>query len=69
MGSYFARTPELGKVTDAEVADLVRPVLGGRTREVIEVYRQNRPGITPYELLVAITSEDRRLLSMRIAEQ
>ena len=69
MGTFLARTPAIASVTDPEVADLVRPVLGDRTREVMEVYRQNRPGLTPYEMLVAITSEDRRLLSMQIAEQ
>ncbi|TAJ17960.1 MAG: carboxylesterase/lipase family protein [Dehalococcoidia bacterium] len=69
MGTYLVRTPALAEVTEAAVADLVRPVLGARTAEVMAVYQQNRPGITPYELLVAITSEDRRLLSMHIAEQ
>ena len=63
------RTPALADVTEPEVADLVRPVLGARSAEVMAVYQQNRPGITPYELLVAITSEDRRLLSMQTAEQ
>jgi len=61
--------PEVAGVTDEGVADIVRPVLGARTSEVMAVYRQNRPDITPYQLLVAIASEDRRLLSMQIAEQ
>ncbi len=69
MGTYLVRMPEMASVTEEGVGDIVRPVLGERTAEVMAVYRQNRPGITPYQLLVAIASEDRRLLSMQIAEQ
>ncbi len=69
MATFLARRPEWANVDEAGLVEAVRPVLNERTEDIIEVTRKNRPGSTPYDLLVAITSEDRRQLSLEIAER
>ncbi len=68
MGTYLARVPGMDRIEMPAVIETVRPVLGARTNEVVELYQRNRPGATPYDILVALTTEDRRLLSTRLAE-
>jgi para-nitrobenzyl esterase len=52
-----------------QLLNRLRPVLGDRTEEVVAVYQRNRPDATPWDLLVGISSEDRRMLSIDLAEQ
>jgi len=70
MGSFLARTPDTwANVDEATVLETVRPVLGEHTERIYEATRKNRPEATPYDLLVALTSEDRRQLSLQVAER
>ncbi|MQA01111.1 MAG: carboxylesterase family protein [Dehalococcoidia bacterium] len=69
MATFLARKPEWAEIDEQGLVDNVRRVLGDRTEEVIEVTRKNRPGSTPYDLLVALASEDRRQLSLQVAER
>ena len=68
MGTFLARVPTMAGVQMPAVIDAVRPVIGARAQEVVDLYARNRPGASPYDLLVALASEDRRLLSIRLAE-
>ena len=70
MATFLARgSDDWTHIDDAGVIEAVRPVLGDRAEEVIAVTRRNRPGSMPYDILVALTSEDRRQLSLQIAER
>ena len=70
MGTFMARLPdEYANIDEARLLEEARPVLGDRAEAVIEVTRKNRPGSTPYDLLVALASEDRRQLSLQVAER
>jgi para-nitrobenzyl esterase len=44
-------------------------VMAERLDDVIAVYRRTRPGITPSELLIAITTDQMRVASIRLAER
>ena len=66
---FLAYEGGIDAIDEAQVVKRLRGVLGNRTEEVISVYRKNRQGETSYDLLSAISSEDRRLLSIETAEQ
>ena len=68
MGTFLARLPKMEAIGDRELAENVSRVLGERTTSVLQVYRDNRPDANAYELLVALASEDRRLLSIETAQ-
>jgi len=69
MSIFYARMENAGQLTERQLAERLTPMFGDKTARVIEVHRKNRPEETPWDLFVAITSEDRRLLSIRTAEQ
>ena len=54
---FFMRgTPNLFSLDDAGLQKALEPSLGEKTAHVIEVYRKNRPGASPTDLYVAITT-------------
>lgn len=69
MGTFLARNPAWANLDEADLIEATRPVLKDRTEEVIAITRENRPGSTPYDILGAFASEDRRQLSLQIAER
>jgi para-nitrobenzyl esterase len=68
MALFLAREPGAGHLEEAALVDRLRRVFGDRTEHVIDAHRRARPEETPWDLLVSITSEDRRLLSIETAE-
>jgi para-nitrobenzyl esterase len=66
---FLVREPNAGTLTHEGLIQRLRPVLGERTEEIVRVYRRERPDASPWDLLVGISSEDRRLLSIDLAEQ
>ncbi|MCK9495624.1 MAG: carboxylesterase family protein [Dehalococcoidia bacterium] len=69
MAWTLAGAPNAGTLAEEELVGRLRRVFGDRTETVIDAHRRNHPQLTPWELLVSITSEDRRLLSIEVAEE
>jgi para-nitrobenzyl esterase len=66
---FLAHQPGIGDIDEEQLVQRIRGVFGNRAEEVLNVHRRNRPEETPFDLLAAISSEDRRLLSIEIAEE
>jgi para-nitrobenzyl esterase len=66
---YLATDPQQHNLTEYQLSERLIPSLGDRTENIINVYKRTRPNATPWELLVGITSEGFRLLSIQIAER
>jgi para-nitrobenzyl esterase len=69
MAIFYANEKNAGRIDEQELLKRLRPVFGDRTESVVEIHRRNRPQETPWDLLVSISSEDRRLLSIETAER
>ncbi len=69
MALFYAGEENAGNITEEKLIERLQPVLGERTQAVIDIHRRNRPQETPWDLLVSIASEDRRLLSIETAER
>ena len=69
MSIFYARRENAGELSEMQLVEQLRPMFGDRTEEVIDVHRRNRPEETPWDLMISISSEDRRLLSIETAEQ
>jgi|TARA_Y100000310_G_scaffold340973_1_gene438587 para-nitrobenzyl esterase len=69
MALFYAREENAGNMTEEHLTERLQPVLGEKTQEIIGIHRRNRPRETPWDLLVSISSEDRRLLSIETAER
>jgi para-nitrobenzyl esterase len=72
------KDPQFGKYDEAAmrkgIIDIPKGIFGEnipaeRAEDLIATYRRTRPGSTPHDLLVAITSELIRIDSIRIAER
>ncbi len=66
---FLAADPRRRRLTEEELRERLSPFLGERTDQVINVYRRSRPTATPWDLLIGITSEDRRLGCLRLVER
>jgi para-nitrobenzyl esterase len=66
---FLARDPRRRRLEEHELVERLRPVLGDRLEQILSVYRAHRPDDTPWDLLVGISSEDRRLRSILLAER
>ena len=66
---FLAADPRRRRLTEEELRQRLSPSLGERTDQVIDVYRRSRPTATPWDLLIGITSEDRRLGCLRLVER
>jgi para-nitrobenzyl esterase len=77
MNFMLYRDPQFGKYDEAAMREGIVGSLKNRffdltpekVEELIATYRRNRPGATPHDLLIAITSDIHRNASIRIAEQ
>jgi para-nitrobenzyl esterase len=66
---FLAYEGGVDAIDEAQLVKRLRGVLGDRAAAVVAIHRRNRPEDTPYDLLSAISSEDRRLLSIETAEE
>jgi para-nitrobenzyl esterase len=65
---FLSYEEDLANLDDSQLIKRLGRVLGDRTQDVLDIHRKNRPNDSPYDLLSAISSEDRRLLSIETAE-
>jgi para-nitrobenzyl esterase len=65
--------PMQGKLTESELRELLlellSPVPGDRLDSIINVYKKTRPNATPWDLLIGITSETRRIGCIDVVER
>jgi para-nitrobenzyl esterase len=66
---FLAADPRRRRLTEEELHQRLTPLLGEKTDHIIAVYKKTRPAATPWELLIGITSEDRRLGCLRLVER
>jgi para-nitrobenzyl esterase len=69
MAIFYANDKKAGWIDEQELLRRLRPVFGDRTESVVGIHRRNRPQENPWDLLVSISSEDRRMLSIETAER
>jgi para-nitrobenzyl esterase len=62
---WMVGDPRQGRLTESELRELLpgllSPVSGDRLDSIISVYKKTRPNATPWDLLVGIASETRRI--------
>lgn len=66
---FLADDPLRHKFTESDLRKRLLPLLGDRVDYVISVYKKTRPNSTPWDLLVGIASEDRRLGCIQLVER
>ena len=66
---FLARDPRRRRLEESELHERLTPVLGDRFERILGTYRRTRPDATPWELLIGITSEDRRIGCISMAER
>jgi para-nitrobenzyl esterase len=65
---FLAADPRRRRLTEEELHQRLKRLLGERKEEILAVYRKNRPHDTPWDLLIGISSESMRLRSIQLAE-
>jgi para-nitrobenzyl esterase len=65
---FLARDPRRRRLTEAELVQRLTPRLGAKRDSIIATYHKTRPYATPWDLLIGIISEDRRIGCIRLVE-
>jgi para-nitrobenzyl esterase len=68
LAIFWARDPRRNRLTEAELIERLTPRLGDKRDSILATYRKTRPNDTPWDLLIGITSEDRRIGCIRLVE-
>ena len=66
---FLGRDPKRDSLTEEELMERLKPMLGEKTNDVLAVYKSSRPNASPFDILVAISSENFRLGSITLAER
>jgi para-nitrobenzyl esterase len=66
---FLARSTDPALIDETAMRERVQALLGARADELLAAHEKARPGESPWTRLVALSSEDRRLLSIETAEQ
>jgi para-nitrobenzyl esterase len=66
---FLAADPQRNKLSEEHLQRRVTRMLGDKAEQVLSVYRRTRPAASPWDLLIAITTEPTRLMSIRLAER
>jgi para-nitrobenzyl esterase len=69
MALFLARDPRRRRLEESELRERLAPLLGDKLEKILGTYRRTRPDATPWELLIGITSEDRRIGCINMAER
>ena len=65
---FLAGDPRRRRLTEPELIERLTPRLGEKRDSILATYRKTRPNATPWDLLIGITSEDRRIGCIRLVE-
>jgi para-nitrobenzyl esterase len=65
---FLAADPRRRRLTEQELRERLSRVLGDNLDRILGVYRKTRPNATPWDLLIGITSEDRRIGCIKLVE-
>jgi len=66
---FVAADPKRRRLSEEDLVRRLGPMLGDKLERVLSTYRRTRPGATPWDLFIAITTEPTRIMSMRLAER
>ena len=66
---FLQRDPMRDKMTEEELISRVNPFLGEHVNAVLAAYKKSRPGATPWDLFIAVSTERFRLGSIILAER
>src|SRR5271157_3426302 len=58
---FLTNDPKNGKLSEPEMRERLKIMLGDRLDQVLSIYQRTRPHATPWDLFVGISSEDRRI--------
>ena len=66
---FLARDPKRRRLTEPELHERLARMLGDRAEGILSVYKKTRLNATPWDLLIGITSEDRRIGCINMVER
>jgi para-nitrobenzyl esterase len=66
---FLARDPRRRRLTESELIERLKPDLGDNMDRILNTYKKTRPDATPWDLLVGITSEARRIGCRKLVER
>ncbi len=66
---FMGRDPARRKLSEEDMRERLKGLLGERMEEILGVYRRERPNDTPWDLVVGINSEARRLAANALADR
>ncbi|MDP2920533.1 MAG: carboxylesterase/lipase family protein [Dehalococcoidia bacterium] len=66
---FLAADPRRRRLTETELRELLSRLFGDKLEHILGVYRKTRPNATPWDLLIGITSEDRRIGCINLVER
>lgn len=66
---HMGRRPDAGRATEDDLRMHCITTLGDSAHAVLASHRAGAPAASPWELLVLISSEDRRMMSIQLAEE
>jgi para-nitrobenzyl esterase len=66
---FLARDPRRRRLTEEELHERLANMLGDKAESILSVYKRTRPNDTPWELLIGIISEDRRIGCINMVER
>jgi para-nitrobenzyl esterase len=67
--TFLAADPRRRKLTESELWDRLAPSFGDNLDKILSIYKKTRPGATPWELLIGISTERFRIPSIQLAER
>ncbi|UCH42327.1 MAG: carboxylesterase/lipase family protein [Dehalococcoidales bacterium] len=66
---FLARDPRRRRLTEEELDERLTQALGENKDRILSTYRRTRPKATPWDLLIGITSEARRIGCINMVER
>ncbi len=66
---FVAADPRRRTLSEQDLRRRLKPMLGDKLERVLATYQRTRPGATPWDLFIAISTEPTRIMSIRLAER
>ena len=67
--TFLTRDPRRRKLTEPELRERLAVMIGEKYEQVLNVYQKTRPDATPWDLLIALRSENERRKAIKLAER